>query len=53
MQAENISSDLWAWKKYGQKLIKRSPYPRLVFKKFKLFLCMCNGFTGDIINVAI
>jgi WRKY transcription factor 22 len=32
MQTGNISSDLWAWKKYGQKSIKGSPYPRLVFK---------------------
>ena len=25
---ENLLSDAWAWRKYGQKPIKGSPYPR-------------------------
>ena len=28
VKEENLLSDAWAWRKYGQKPIKGSPYPR-------------------------
>jgi hypothetical protein len=36
--ADGSSSDMWAWRKYGQKPIKGSPYPRSVSQNNPLFL---------------
>lgn len=31
MKNEGLPSDFWSWRKYGQKPIKGSPYPRCIF----------------------
>ncbi|XP_073151001.1 WRKY transcription factor 22-like [Henckelia pumila] len=38
--AESLSSDTWSWRKYGQKPIKGSPYPRGYYKCSTLKGCM-------------
>ncbi|KAG6437626.1 hypothetical protein SASPL_102547 [Salvia splendens] len=38
--AESVSSDVWSWRKYGQKPIKGSPYPRGYYKCSTLKGCM-------------
>jgi len=36
--ADSSSSDVWAWRKYGQKPIKGSPYPRSAELLLRFFL---------------
>lgn len=36
--AEGLSSDVWAWRKYGQKPIKGSPYPRSPWLLISFFI---------------
>lgn len=38
--ADGLSSDLWAWRKYGQKPIKGSPYPRSYYRCSSLKGCL-------------
>ncbi|KAJ9706033.1 hypothetical protein PVL29_001547 [Vitis rotundifolia] len=37
---EGLSSDVWAWRKYGQKPIKGSPYPRSYYRCSSLKGCL-------------
>ncbi|KAG5539616.1 hypothetical protein RHGRI_019976 [Rhododendron griersonianum] len=38
--AEGLSSDVWAWRKYGQKPIKGSPHPRSYYRCSSLKGCL-------------
>ncbi|XP_021646457.2 probable WRKY transcription factor 29 isoform X1 [Hevea brasiliensis] len=38
--ADGLSSDMWAWRKYGQKPIKGSPYPRNYYRCSSLKGCL-------------
>ncbi|KAL0312543.1 UNVERIFIED_CONTAM: putative WRKY transcription factor 29 [Sesamum radiatum] len=40
VSAEGLASDMWAWRKYGQKPIKGSPYPRSYYRCSSLKGCL-------------
>ncbi|XP_057512300.1 WRKY transcription factor 22-like [Actinidia eriantha] len=40
VRADGLSSDMWAWRKYGQKPIKGSPYPRSYYRCSSLKGCL-------------
>ncbi|KAK4435404.1 putative WRKY transcription factor 29 [Sesamum alatum] len=40
VSAEGLGSDMWAWRKYGQKPIKGSPYPRSYYRCSSLKGCL-------------
>ncbi|GAA0165875.1 DNA-binding transcription factor [Lithospermum erythrorhizon] len=40
VKAEDLSSDMWAWRKYGQKPIKGSPYPRSYYRCSSMKGCL-------------
>jgi len=37
---EGLPSDFWSWRKYGQKPIKGSPYPRCAFFPLDMIIMM-------------
>lgn len=37
---DDILDDGYRWRKYGQKAVKNSSFPRLISKSFKLFFCL-------------
>ncbi|KAJ6946189.1 WRKY transcription factor 27 [Populus alba x Populus x berolinensis] len=40
VKEDGLSSDMWAWRKYGQKPIKGSPYPRSYYRCSSLKGCL-------------
>ncbi|KAJ6703541.1 WRKY TRANSCRIPTION FACTOR 30-RELATED-RELATED [Salix viminalis] len=46
VKEDGLSSDMWAWRKYGQKPIKGSPYPRSYYRCSSLKGCFGKKASG-------